>query len=152
MGFKVRLEINPDGDEEVIIKCKSLNEEVLRLQSLISDSASDEIELNRNGDIHFVKINSLLFFETDGTKTAAHTKSRMYYTDLKLYELEDRLPRSFMRVSKSCIANIMAISSIKREITGICEARFADTAKKICISRSYYKAFKDKINETRLKL
>ncbi len=151
LGFKVRIEIDPECNEEIIIKCKSLNEEALRLQSLISDTASDEIELSLGSDIHFVKISGILFFETDGTKTAAHTKNRMYFTDLKLYELEERLPRSFMRVSKSCIANTSAICSIKRELTGICEARFPDTPKKIYISRSYYKAFKEKIKETRLK-
>ena len=69
LGFKVRIEIDPECNEEIIIKCKSLNEEALRLQSLISDTASDEIELSLGSDIHFVKISGILFFETDGTKT-----------------------------------------------------------------------------------
>ena len=75
----------------------------------------------------------------------------MYYTDLKLYELEERLPKSFMRISKSCIINVNAVSSIHKEITGICEAFFRDTVKKVYVSRGYYKQFREKINETRLK-
>ena len=151
MAYRVRLAIDPNAEEEIVIRCKTPSEEILKLQAALTGGMR-EIELLSGDEIYFIETKSILFFETDGNKTAAHTKTHMYYTDLKLYELEELLPRSFMRVSKSCIANTMAISSIRKEITGICEARFADTGKKIFISRSYYKAFKDKINETRLKL
>ncbi len=151
MGFKVRLDIDPDNEDEIIIKCKEANDEVLRIYSLLTERKNSEIELLLNGETHFVKLSELLFFETDGTKTAAHTKSRMYYTDLKLYELEEQLPSSFMRISKSAIINTKAVSSMRREITGICEAFFPDTPKKVYISRSYYHSFKNKIYETRLK-
>ena len=150
MGFKVRIEVNPDAEEEIIIKCKNITDEVIAIQSAIANNENGELELTLGENTHFVKTNKILFFETSGTKTTAHTKERMYYSDLKLYELEERLPRSFMRISKSCIINVKAISSIRREITGICEAFFADTAKKVYISRSYYKAFKYRLNETRL--
>ena len=151
MGFKVRLDIDPYNEDEIIIKCKEANDEVLRIYSLLTERKNSEIELLLNGETHFVKLSELLFFETDGTKTAAHTKSRMYYTDLKLYELEEQLPSSFMRISKSAIINTKAVSSMRREITGICEAFFPDTPKKVYISRSYYHSFKNKIYETRLK-
>lgn len=151
VGFKVRIDISPDNEEEIVIHCKQISDDVVRLQKLLSNGDSNEIELELNGVTHFVKTDQILFFETAGTKAAAHTKDRMYYSDLKLYELEERLPRSFLRISKSAIINTKAVSSIHRDITGICEAYFPDTTKMVYISRSYYKAFKDKINETRLK-
>ncbi len=151
MGFKVRIEIDPDCDEEIIIRCRNMSEEAMRIESVVSALEASEMELELGEKLHFVKISSLLFFETDGSKTAAHTVDRMYYTDLKLYELEERLPNSFMRISKSCIINVNAVSSIHKEITGICEAFFRNTPKKVYVSRSYYKPFKEKINETRLK-
>lgn len=151
MGFKVRIEIDPACDEEIIIRCKSVSDEIMRIESIVSSLDSSEMELELGEKLHFVKISSLLFFETDGSKTAAHTIDKMYYTDLKLYELEECLPKSFMRISKSCIINVNAVSSIHKEITGICEAFFRDTPKKVYVSRSYYKTFKKKINEMRLK-
>jgi DNA-binding LytR/AlgR family response regulator len=151
MGFKVRIEIDPDCEEEIIIRCRNMSEEAIRIESVVSALEASEMELELGEKLHFVKISSLLFFETDGSKTAAHTVDRMYYTDLKLYELEERLPNSFMRISKSCIINVNAVSSIHKEITGICEAFFRNTPKKVYVSRSYYKPFKEKINETRLK-
>ena len=151
MGFKVRIEIDPQCDEEIIVRCRNMSADVARIESLISSLDSSEMELELGDKIHFVKVSSILFFETDGSKTAAHTADRMYYTDLKLYELEERLPNSFMRISKSCIINVKAVSSIHKEITGICEAFFRNTQKKVYVSRGYYKSFKEKINETRLK-
>lgn len=150
VGIRIRLEIDPDAEEEIVIRCKAPSEEIMRIQSIIS-SELRELELTLGDDTYFVETKKILFFETVGSKTAAHTKKEMYYSDKKLYELEAILPSCFMRVSKSCIVNTLAISSIRRELTGICEARFGETAKKIFISRSYYKAFKDKINEMRLR-
>lgn len=151
MGFKVRVEIDPKCDEEIIIRCRNVSDEIARIESLVSSIDPCEMELELGNDLYFVKTEQILFFETDGSKTAAHTVDRMYYTDLKLYELEERLPKSFMRISKSCIININAVSSIHKEITGICEAFFRDTVKKVYVSRGYYKQFREKINETRLK-
>ncbi len=153
MGFKTRIEIDPDGNEEIIIRCRGITDRVIQLQKLLESggSAQQEMELHLNGNDYFVKLTDILFFETDDSKTAAHTKNKMYYTDLKLYELEDTLPRSFMRVSKSCIININAISSTKRELTGIGEACFYDSVKKVYISRSYFKLFREALNDIRLK-
>ncbi|MBR6563709.1 MAG: LytTR family transcriptional regulator [Clostridia bacterium] len=151
MGFKVRIEIDPSGTDEVVIRCREINDEVIRMQSALSSAESSEIELTLGENVYFVSIDDILFFETDGSRTAAHTKDRMYYTDLKLYELSELMPGSFMRISKSSIVNTRSVSSIRRDITGVCEAFFNGTVKKVFVSRSYYKAFREKINETRLK-
>jgi DNA-binding LytR/AlgR family response regulator len=74
----------------------------------------------------------------------------MYETQLKLYELEGRLPQYFVRISKSCIANIMKIDSISRNITGASEISFVKTNKIVYCSRSYLKMLTDKIKEMRL--
>lgn len=150
MGFKIRFEIDPNGEEEIIIRCKSINEELLRLERQISTAYTDsEMELHLDGEDYFISLKEILFFETDGNKTAAHTRTKMYYTDWKLYELEERLPRSFMRISKSCVLNLKAVSSLRKELTGVCEAYFQNTAKKVYISRGYYKLFREMITEIR---
>lgn len=87
MGFKVRIEVTPDAEEEIIIKCKNITDEVIAIQSVISNNENNELELTLGENTHFVKTSKILFFETSGNKTAAHTKERMYYSDLKLYEL-----------------------------------------------------------------
>ena len=151
--MKVRIEISDDGDEEVVIRARSLTDEVRRISEAVRSASGAEstISLTDGESEFFIPVASLLFVETDGGRTTAHTAERMYYTGMKLYELEEVLPRTFARVSKSCVVNTAAISSISRNPVGASETHFNGTYKKIYISRSYYKAVRDLIEETRIK-
>ncbi|MGN1047189.1 MAG: LytTR family DNA-binding domain-containing protein [Eubacteriales bacterium] len=139
-----------DADEEIIIRCREVTEEVKELKKrLEEEAAGDEISLWLHEREYFIKKSDILFFETADGKTAAHTKDHMYYTDLRLCELSASLPRYFMRVSKSCVLNTRAVSSLRRDLTGIGEAAFAGTEKKVYISRMYYKPFRELLHEER---
>lgn len=153
MKRKVRIEIDPTAEEEVVIRCRELTSEILELRRIAESGISREVQaltLTLNDCEYFVPLDQLLFFETYEGRTAAHTENRMYYTDLKLCELIELLPNTFMRVSKSCILNTRAVSGLRRDVTGIGEAFFTDCNKKVYISRMYYKAFRERIVETRL--
>ena len=91
----------------------------------------------------------ILFFETVDGKVCALTSDRMYTAHNKLFELENLLPSSFVRISKSAIANVMKISSLSRELVGNGEIAFYKTEKKTFFSRAYYKILKDRIEEIR---
>lgn len=152
MSRKVRIEVDPDSDEEIVIKCHSLTQDILDLQKLFeskNSSISTELELFINDSTYIIPKNKILFFETQDRITASHTDKRIYYTDKKLYELEEILSNDFMRVSKSCIINIKAVSSYKKDITGACEVGFLGTDKKVYVSRMYFKSFQEKLKELR---
>lgn len=152
--MKVRIEISEDGDEEVVIRVHSLTDEVRRISDAVSAISGHEaaIALSDGHSEFFIPLSSILFFETDSGRTAAHTADRMYYASQKLYELERILPRTFARVSKSCVVNTAMISSISRNPTGASETHFTGSYKKIYISRSYYKAVRQLIEITRLQV
>ena len=76
----------------------------------------------------------------------------MYETQYRLYELEEILPRYFMRVSKSTIVNLNQIYSITRNITASSLVEFYGTIKKVYVSRNYYKALIDRMGEKRRNL
>lgn len=154
MNGKVRIEINPDAEEEIIIRCKRLSDDVIRLQDIIESGVhpeSSEMVLTLNGKEYIVAVRDILFFEATDGLTAVNTADRIYYTEMKLYELENTLPRDFMRVSKSFILNLDAVSYMKKELTGICEVGFMNTQKHVYVSRMYYKQFREKLTEMRLK-
>ena len=75
----------------------------------------------------------------------------MYYSNYKLYELEQLLPRSFVRISKSCIINTAKVSAVNKNLAGASEVRFLKTHKKVFVSRMYYKIFKERLDERVLK-
>ena len=147
--MKVRIE--EADNEEIVIRCKKQTSNIFRLAYEIQDIIShDELLLKVGNQEYYVKKKEILFFETDSGKVSAHTDENMYCTEHKLYELEEKLPACFVRISKSCIVNIMKISSINRNITGASKITFSNTEKEVYCSRAYLKLLKDKINEMRL--
>lgn len=153
MKHKVRIETCPEGQEEIVIRCSEITPEVERLRRSLEQGAqksADDIALTLGDREYFVALRDLLFFESADKNTAAHTGANMYYTESRLFELCNTLPPYFMRVSKSCIVNLRSVSSVRREVTGICEVFFYNTSKKIYVSRMYYKPFRERLSEVRL--
>lgn len=97
-------------------------------------------------------LDDILFFETDENGISAHTRTDAYQVKYKLYELEELLPRFFMRVSKSAILNTNHIYSINRNLTASSVVAFLNTHKQVYVSRYYYKPLIGKLEEKRLHL
>lgn len=152
--MKIRMEIDDCiTDDEIIIRCKELNDEILSLQRHISEAVNQTMQLHvTKGDKdYFITLEEILFLETAGQMVAVHTSDDIYTTRQKMYELEELLPGRFMRVSKSTIINTRMIRSIHKNITGASEVEFAQTMKKAYVSRTYIKALMSKLEEKRIK-
>lgn len=109
-----------------------------------------EITLLSSGTEFFVSKSSILYFESGNGKVYAHTPDAMFVAPYKLFELENIMPSYFVRVSKSVIANINRVSSLKRELVGNGELTFRNCDKKVYFSRAYFKLLQYKIDEMRL--
>lgn len=151
--MKIKIEIDDSlVENEVLIRCRGLTEEITAIQRAISETAeaAQRFTFYRGNTEYYLKLNDILFFETDGGSVNAHTKTEVYQTKYKLYELEDLLPGFFMRVSKSTIINTNHIYSINRNLTASSLAAFTDTHKQVYVSRYYYKPLISKLKEKRL--
>ena len=155
--MKLHIEIDPTGPEqpEVTLRCRTRNEACMRLERLLSEviqaEHSPSLVLTLGDTEYFISQDSVLFFETDGQgRITAHTAKNLYYTGATLSALERTLPPHFMRVSKSCILNTAAVTSLTHSITGSGEVAFARSEKKVYISRAYFKVVKEKIHRMHL--
>ena len=151
--MKIRIEIVPPEDEEIIIRVSELNQTVKRIQQSVTEivSGKSTLALYKNDAQFFVELNQILFFETDESGVCAHTAKEVFETRSKLYELEEILPASFMRVAKSTILNANHVYSITRNLTASSEVEFKNTHKKVYVSRNYYKALMAKLEEKRFR-
>lgn len=151
--MKIRIEIDENlTEEEVVIHCRRLTEDVGKIQTAVSDviNATQKFVFFKGTTEYYLPLDDILFFETDETGISAHTKEEVYQTKYKLYELEDILPGFFMRVSKSTILNTNHIYSISRNLTASSVVAFAGTYKQVYVSRYYYKPLVSKLEEKRL--
>ena len=150
--MKIRIEICEDGEEELILRAHVRDERIRRIEDALEGivKSSRDITLYSSGTEYYIPLADILFFESSEGRVYAHTKDNTFGAPHKLFELEDILPSSFVRISKSVIVNVRAISSITRELVGNGTVAFAGCLKKTYFSRSYYKILRDKIDEIRL--
>ena len=150
------MKITVDLDEnyienEVVIKCSKINEEIIELQKVISTykSKNVKIKLYKVNVVYYEFLENIIFFETEGDVVKAHTRDEIFMTKNRLYELEQILPYYFCRISKSAIVNVKEIYSISKNITASSKIEFKDTYKHVLVSRGYFKPLKNKIEEIR---
>ena len=151
--MKVKIEIEEGlPEDEVIIRCAHLNDDIISLQNHISRLSSGNRHLAlRSGETdYYIPIGEICFFETEGREIRAHTADKLFICPYKLYELEDLLPGCFMRISKSSIANLDRIYSITRNLTASSIVEFTGSSKRAMVSRIYYKSLIERLRERKL--
>ena len=117
--MKVRIELDPSMDEpEILIRAPRLTQELAQLQESILKKKLVPLAFYKNRSEYFLDLANILFFETDGEKIFGHTKDEAYEVKQKLYELEELLPITFCRISKSTIVNAKQIYSLEKSFSG----------------------------------
>lgn len=151
--MKIKIEIDEDlREEEIVIRCKALNDDVISIQKRITDAVSSrmQLEVSKGEKEYYITVDEIFFVETDASGVVVHTSKDIYETKLRLYELEELLPGNFIRVSKSTILNASKVRAIHKNITGASEVEFAGSSKKVFVSRNYFKLLMAKLEEKRL--
>jgi DNA-binding LytR/AlgR family response regulator len=150
--MKIRIEVDESIKEnEVIIRCSELDEDVKNIQTILKDMMSHHkrITFYRGETEYYLDLEEILFFETEESGICAHTTDNIYNVKYKLYELEEFLPGYFMRVSKSTILNTNHIYSITHSLSSSSRVEFQNTHKQVYVSRYYSKPLKIKLMEKR---
>lgn len=149
--MKVRIEIDDSvTEDEVVIRCRSFDSNAARIQQVVTElTQQSDLSFFKNNTEYYMPIEKILFFETSPSGIDAHTADDVFTIKKKLYELEEVLPRCFMRVSKSAILNLNMVYSVEKNITASSLVRFMGTPKIVYVSRIYYKAMKQRLDERR---
>lgn len=139
--MKIRIEV--DGalsEDEVTIRCAQVDDTIRKIHQFILDEAQSgqRITFYKDNQEFFFPLETVLFFETEDERIFAHTANDAYRIKFRLYELEELLPKAFVRASKSTIVNISKVMSITRSLTASSLVQFVGSHKSIYVSRHYY--------------
>lgn len=152
--MKVRIELDEGRtEEEVVIHCRSLTDEVRLIQKAVSSviASQQNIILYKEDTEYYVAPGDILFFETEGNTLNAHTREQVFQTRYRLYELEEILSGNFIRVSKAALVNVQEIYSLsKNTLSATSVISFAGTHKQVFVSRHYTKQLKEKLMKARI--
>lgn len=91
-----------------------------------------------NGKIVYLSCEEIFYIEAEKNRKQIHTADRIYYSQSRLYELEELLPRYFVRVSKSVILNINQVKLYSPLANGLMAAKLINE-EIVYISRKYLK-------------
>ena len=150
--MKIRIEIDATIEEsEIVIRAPQMTEELLRLQKVVFDEVqkSRQIVFYKGEKEFYFDMKNILFFTTNDRQMDAHTGDSVFLVKNKLYELESNLPSNFVRVSKSTILNVDHVFSLTKNITSVSEVEFANTYKKVLVSRHYFNFLQEKLESRR---
>ena len=122
MNFK--LIMDKDKDEEIVITAHSRNPLVNEIEALISKH-TDRIPGYREDEIKMLSVAEIECVTVlDGKTYAIDSKNRQYRLKLRLYELEQQLPPSFIRINKSALANETRLERFAVTYAGSVDAVF----------------------------
>ena len=122
MQFK--LIIDQEKDEEVVITAHRRNTLIDEIEALISKH-TDRIPGYTEDDIKMLSVSEIECITVlDGKTYAIDTKNCRYRLKQRLYELEQQLPASFIRINKSSLANETYLDRFAVTIAGSVDAVF----------------------------
>ena len=122
MQFK--LIIDQEKDEEVVITAHKRNTLIDEIEALISKH-TDRIPGYTEDDIKMLSVSEIECITVlDGKTYAIDSKNCRYRLKQRLYELEQQLPASFIRINKSSLANETYLDRFAVTIAGSVDAVF----------------------------
>ena len=143
----MKININIDkscAETEITINCAVMSDE---LEKVIASLRALDFKLTgaKDGQTHILDASQILYIDTVDKKTFLYTKSAVYETNLRLYELEENLSTSdFFRAGKSSIINFNKIKSLKSDIDGRIIV-VMENNEKLLVSRQYTEFIKKKL-------
>lgn len=134
-------EISREQDEEIIIRCHVVNDDILKLLNKLKTERAVLLGYDED-NIHRVRITDVYYFEAVDNKVFIYCKDKVFESKQKLYELEEMCEgKKFFRASKSIIINLTKISFVRPSISGRFEARL-DNGERVAVSRQYVPVLK----------
>ena len=121
--MKVELQIKETYEEEkLIVQTPQPTEKVQKVIEFAENLDQKETIKGKIDDqVYLVKIGKIQRFYIENRKILAETASQTYTIDLRLYQVLDILPTTFIQISQSEIVNIDAISHLKLTPNGLVE-------------------------------
>lgn len=128
-------------ETEVEIRYAEMNAQVRNLTKRVEQS-EQYLYGEENGRQYRILLDDIFYAESVDRKTFIYTKSTVFRSELKLYQLLDKLKGTdFVQVSKSCVLNIGVLENIKALLNSRMEGTLTN-GEKITISRTYIPAIK----------
>ena len=137
--MKFKLIIDKEKDEEVVATVRMRTPLIDEIEALISKHA-DRIPGYTEDDIKLLSVTEIECITVlDGKTYAIDFKNRRYRLKQRLYELEQQLPSSFIRINKSTLANETRLDRFQVTYAGsvdaVCKCGYTEYVSRRCFAQ-----------------
>lgn len=115
--MKLQIVIDHNHDEEILIYAHEKTPLICEIEELVKNNSVDLIGYTENETVK-LNLNDVYCFFTEDNKVYALTENEKYRLKSRLYQLEENLNNSFVKINQSCIANIKRIDRFKATVGG----------------------------------
>ena len=143
--FKISIhQVDPSEEEEIIIKCHEISDDVTGLVERLKQTENILLG-SRDNEVFRIPVKDIYYIESVDNKTYIYLQKNVFDCKLKLYEIESLIGGSkLFRCSKSMILNISKIHSVAPSVNGRFEAKLTN-GESVIISRQYVPVLKKKL-------
>lgn len=143
--MKITVEHADLPENEVILRCPTLDEEMLGVLSLLRSGLQRLCVWDDSRQATLLSPNEVIYCETVEDKVFVYTGRAMYQTALSLGELESRYGAlGFFRSGKSAVVNLHRIRSLSSQGAGRIQATL-ETGEKLIVSRRYAPLLRERL-------
>ena len=141
--MKVNVFIDKNHEEEIQIFAHEKTALIEKIEELVNDFSIEIIAYN-DKEIVRLNLSDIYCFITESNKLFAITEKEKLLVKSRLYSIEEKLSCDFIKINKSCIANIKKIDRFNASISGTLEVKFKNSYTEY-VSRRSIKAVKERL-------
>ena len=143
--MKITVEHVSVTENEVILRCPELDQEMLHILSLLRSGLQRLCVWNDERAVTLLTPDEMVYCESVDERTFVYAASTVYQTALSLAEVEGRYGETgCCRISKSAVVNLHHIRSLKSMPAGRIEA-VLETGEKLLVSRHYAPLLRERL-------
>ena len=142
--MKVNLFVSKDIKEaHADIHTNELTDNITKAIAILeSDDSNDMLAVKNGSDIALLELGDIYMFRVEDKQVKVYTENSDYLIKKPLYQVEEYLDQSFVRISKTTIVNLKKIQRVAPSLKGMMFIELKNGLKDN-ISRKYLPEFKE---------
>lgn len=143
-AMKIRVEHGEFPENEVVLRCKELDDEMLEVLALLHERSA-RIACFKDGETHFLLPGEVFYAEAVDGKTFLYTSNLILETHQSLSALHNRHEEAgLMRIGKSQLCNLYHVAKLKSLPNSRVEITLKNS-ERLIVSRHYVQSLKERL-------
>ena len=113
--MRYELIIDPSKEEKIVITAHKMNDTISKIEKIINNNF--KLIAYSENEIIPINLNEVYAFFTNNGKVYISIKDKEYLIKERLYQIEEVLDDSFIRINQSCIVNVNYILKFDLSLT-----------------------------------